>query len=55
MIRSGASGSDISRRYGIAPRVLRRWKQDVAAAKELGFVTVQIADGATPAAERAMP
>ncbi|WP_425905410.1 IS66 family insertion sequence element accessory protein TnpA [Nitrobacter sp. TKz-YC02] len=55
MIRSGASGSEISRRYGIAPRVLRRWKQDVAAAKELGFVTVQIADGATPAAERAMP
>jgi hypothetical protein len=35
MMRSGASGSEISRRYGIAPRVLRRWKQDIAAATEL--------------------
>lgn len=42
--RPGASAAAVARRYGIARRVLRRWKQELAAAAALAFVTVQIAD-----------
>lgn len=40
--RPGVSAADVARRYGIAERVLRRWKQDLAAAP--AFVSVQITD-----------
>ena len=40
--RPGASVAEVARRYGIARRVLRRWKQEMAAAPV--FVTVQITD-----------
>ena len=40
--RPGASVAEVARRYGIALRVLRRWKQEMAAAPV--FVTVQISD-----------
>ena len=56
--RPGASAADIARRYGIAERVLRRWKQELATAPV--FVAVQITDPsvqptATPADERSAP
>jgi hypothetical protein len=55
--RPGASCAKVARRYGIAPRVLRRWKQELPPAV---FVTVQITDadassGATPAVAERMP
>jgi hypothetical protein len=40
--------AEVARRYGIAERVLRRWKQELAAAP--AFVCVQITDA--PAEER---
>jgi hypothetical protein len=54
--RPGASAANVARRYGIDRRVLRRWKQDLAAPS---FVTVQVADSdaplsATPAIEEAL-
>jgi hypothetical protein len=57
--RPGASIAEVARRYGIARRVLRRWKQELAAATAPAFATVQITDagaasGATPAAEGAV-
>lgn len=53
--RPGASAAAVARRYGIARRVLRRWKQELAAAAALAFVTVQIADAdAMSTAERAV-
>ena len=45
----GASAAEVARRFGIAERVLRRWKQELAGAPV--FVAVQITD--TPAEERA--
>ena len=39
--RPGASAANVARRYGIDRRVLRRWKQDLAAPT---FVTVRISD-----------
>jgi transposase-like protein len=42
----GASLSEVARRYGIAARVLFRWKQELKPA--LMFVTVRIADASTP-------
>jgi transposase len=41
----GASLSAVARSYGIAARVLFRWKQDLVTA---GFVAVQITDEGTP-------
>ena len=38
----GASAAEVARRYGIAQRVLRRWKQDLTGASAPAFVTVQI-------------
>ena len=40
--RPGASAAEVARRYGIAPRVLRRWKQELATVPT--FVTVKITD-----------
>jgi len=42
----GASLSEVARRYGIATRVLFRWKQELKPAPM--FVTVRIADASTP-------
>ena len=42
----GASLSEVARRYGIAARVLFRWKQELKPAPT--FVTVRIADASTP-------
>jgi transposase-like protein len=36
------SAADVARRYGIAERILRRWKQELAVAPM--FVCVQIGD-----------
>lgn len=43
-LQPGASIAAIARRYGIALRVLRRWKQELAAATAPTFVEVQITD-----------
>jgi transposase-like protein len=42
--QSGASLSEVARRYGIAARVLFRWKQEFKPGDAPTFVTVQIAD-----------
>jgi hypothetical protein len=57
-VRPGVSAAEVARRYGIAQRVLRRWKQELAATV-LAFVTVQVTDAdaspcATPTAEEVM-
>jgi transposase len=44
----GASLSDVARRYGIAARVLFRWKQEFKPSAAPMFVTVQIADASAP-------
>ena len=41
----GASAAEVGRRYGIAQRVLRRWRQELAAPV---FVAVQITDADAP-------
>lgn len=41
MAEPGASVSEVARRYGIARRVLCRWRQEKAAAK-VAFVDVEI-------------
>jgi transposase-like protein len=44
------SAAEVARRYGIDQRVLRRWKQELAATA-LAFVTVKVTDaGALPCA-----
>jgi Transposase len=48
----GASAAAVARRYGIAPRVLRRWKQELATTLP-AFVTVQVTD--RDASPRATP
>jgi len=40
--RPGVSAAEVARRYGIAERVLRRWKQELASTPT--FVTVKITD-----------
>src|SRR6186997_406165 len=42
----GARAAEVARRYGIAQRVLRRWKQELAATPPT-FVTVQVTDRET--------
>jgi hypothetical protein len=42
--RPGASTSEVARRYGIAPRVLFRWKQELTQPAEPMFVAVEITD-----------
>lgn len=44
--RPGTSAAAVARRYGIARRVLRRWKQELATSPT--FVTVQISDADAP-------
>ena len=44
----GASLSEVARRYGIAARVLFRWKQELKPSAAPMFVTVQIADAGAP-------
>ena len=50
----GASAAQVARRYGIAPRLLRRWKQELAAAAPT-FVTVEITDAITSQQEGRAP
>jgi len=44
----GTSLSEVARRYGIAARVLFRWKQELKPSAAPMFVTVQIADASAP-------
>jgi hypothetical protein len=46
--QGGTSVADVARRYGIDRRVLRRWKQELAAAPAPTFVTVHITDTGAP-------
>jgi Transposase len=49
----GASAVEVARRYGIAQRVLRRWKQELAATAP-AFVMIQVTDAdAAPATSSA--
>jgi transposase-like protein len=48
-VQPGASLSEVARHYGIAARVLFRWKQELMQVAPL-FVAVEIAD-ATPSTE----
>lgn len=52
-IRPVARFSDIARHYGIAERVLFRWKQEMIAGGEPMFVAVQITDAALSDKEHA--
>ena len=45
--RPGVSAAEVARRYGIAQRVLRRWKQELAATAP-AFVTVEVIDRDAP-------
>jgi hypothetical protein len=49
----GAKLSEVARRYGIAARVLFRWKQELTAAPT--FVTVEITDASTARGEERAP
>jgi len=40
--------AEVARHYGIDRRILRRWKQELAAEVKATFVTVRIADGDVP-------
>jgi hypothetical protein len=51
--RADASAAQVARRYGIAPRLLRRWKQELA--PEPTFVTVEITDATAPRQEEHAP
>ena len=46
--RRDASTSEMARRYGIAARVLFRWKQELAQPAEAKFVAVKITDANAP-------
>jgi hypothetical protein len=50
--RPGASLSEVARHYGIAARVLFRWKLELTRAAPL-FVAVEITDAIPPTEERA--
>ena len=50
--RAGASLSEVARHYGIAARVVFRWKQELMAAAAPMFIAVEIAD-ALPTEEHA--
>lgn len=51
-VQPGATLSEVARGYGIATRVLFRWKQELTQA-ELLFVAVEIADATPPTEEHA--
>ena len=46
----GTSAAQVARRYGIAQRLLRRWKQELSPTAPT-FVTVEITDAVTPQQE----
>jgi hypothetical protein len=50
-VQPGASLSEVARHYGIAARVLFRWKQDLTEVAPL-FVAVEIVDTTPPTEER---
>jgi Transposase len=50
-MRPDARFSDVARRYGIAERVLFRWKQELTQVAPL-FVAVEIADATSPTEEQ---
>jgi transposase-like protein len=50
-VQPGASLSEVARHYGIAARVLFRWKQDLTEVAPL-FVAVEIVDTIPPTEER---
>jgi transposase len=50
--RPGTSLSEVARGYGIAARILFRWKQELTQAEPL-FVAVEIADATPPTEEHA--
>ncbi|MBI5262121.1 MAG: transposase, partial [Bradyrhizobium sp.] len=52
-VRPGASLSEVARHYGIAARILFRWKQELMQAAPL-FATVEIADATLPTEEHAL-
>jgi transposase-like protein len=52
-VQPGASLSEVARRYGIAARVLFRWKQELTQVAPL-FVAVAIADATSPTEENAL-
>ena len=47
-VQPGASLSEVARRYGIAARVLFRWKQELTATAAPVFVAVQVTDASAP-------
>jgi transposase-like protein len=47
-VQPGASLSEVARRYGIAGRVLFRWKQELKPTAAPMFATVHIADASAP-------
>jgi hypothetical protein len=51
-VQPGASLSEVARRYGIAARVLFRWKQELTQVAPL-FVAVDITDATPPTEEHA--
>jgi transposase-like protein len=53
--RAGASISAVAKRYGIAPRVLFRWKQELAAPEAPVFLPVTVADAAPEPQAAPMP
>ena len=59
-VQPGTSLSEVARRYGIAARVLFRWKQELTVTAAPMFVTVEITDagapsGAAPSSEERAP
>ena len=52
--RPDVSAAQVARRYGIAQRLLRRWKQELTVAKPM-FVTVEITDANAPQHEEHAP
>ena len=47
-VQAGANLSEVVRRYGIAARVLFRWKQELTPSAAPVFVAVQITDANAP-------
>jgi transposase-like protein len=47
-VQAGANLSEVARRYGIAARVLFRWKQELTPSPAPVFVEVQITDANAP-------
>jgi len=45
-LRPGAGVAEVARHYGIDRRILRRWKQELAATPAPTFITVEIIDAA---------